>query len=176
MSVSVGIASVPNEVAILIDSILITSALPKDIIPLSISDCEVTCNVSSLFNVLIFDPATDLSIVAKIFILCPAKLAPKSNVKVFPEGEPASTNIGSPSWLFPVILKISPDVPVVPAPVVIIETAKSLCNNALNVSLVPAVIVASPFDDNVWVNCLLTLKLVSVIPELPVVFNVFIVS
>ena len=41
-----------------------------------------------------------------------------------------------------------------------------------NVSFVPAEIVASPFDDNVAVNCLLTWKLVSVWLELVSVFNV----
>jgi hypothetical protein len=75
-----------------------------------------------------------------------------------------------------VILKTSPATPEPPEPTDIIETAKSPCSKALNVSFVPAVIVASPFDDNVLVNCLLTLKLVSVIPELPVVFKVLIVS
>ena len=57
-----------------------------------------------------------------------------------------------------------------PEPVAIIETEKSFSNKAANVSLVPAVIVASPFDDNVCTKCLLTLKFVSVIPEFIVVF------
>ena len=59
-----------------------------------------------------------------------------------------------------------------PAPAVIIETEKLSLANDEKVSFVPAVIVASPFEDNVAVKCLLTLKLVSVRPEFAVVFNV----
>ena len=76
----------------------------------------------------------------------------------------------------PVKLNTSPAAPVPPEPVVIIETEKSFSTNELNVSFVPAVILTSPFDDKVPVKCLLTLKLVSVIPELSVVFKVLIVS
>ena len=53
-----------------------------------------------------------------------------------------------------------------------IETEKLSLANDEKVSFVPAVIVASPFEDNVAVKCLLTLKLVSVRPEFAVVFNV----
>ena len=77
--------------------------------------------------------------------------------------------------MFPDKLNTSPTAPVPPEPVVIIDTEKSLSNKAVNVSFVPAVMVASPFDDKVWVKFLLTAKLVSVIPELAVVFNVLIV-
>ena len=76
----------------------------------------------------------------------------------------------------PLKLNTSPTSPEEPAPVDIIETEKSFSNKLANVSLVPAVIVASPFDDNVCTKCLLTLKFVSVIPELISVFNVLIVS
>ena len=115
-------------------------------------------------------------IVANIFTLCPWKLAPISINNVLPDGEPDNVNIGSPSWLLPLKLNTSPTPPEEPAPVDIIETEKSFSNKAANVSLVPAVIVASPFDDNVCTKCLLTLKFVSVIPELISVFNVLIVS
>ena len=50
---------------------------------------------------------------------------------------------------------------------------KSSLAKEVNVSFVPAVIVTSPFDDNVPVKFLLTLKLVSVAPLFAVVFNVF---
>jgi hypothetical protein len=59
--------------------------------------------------------------------------------------------------------------------VVIIETVKSSSACDTKVSFVPAVIVASPFDDNVETNCLLTLKFVSVAPLFASVFNVLIV-
>ena len=60
-------------------------------------DCEETATVEELFNVFVFEPATDLDIVANIFTLCPEKLAPKSNVNVLPFGEPPNEKIGSPS-------------------------------------------------------------------------------
>ena len=59
-----------------------------------------------------------------------------------------------------------------PEPVVIIDTAKSSSACDTKVSFVPAVIVASPLDDNVETNCLLTLKFVSVAPLFASVFNV----
>ena len=111
-------------------------------------------------------------IVAKILILCPAKLEPKSNVKDLPDGEPPNVNIESPSWFDPVKLIKSPTAPVPPEPVVIIETEKSFSVRLVNVSFVPAEMVASPFDPNVVAKCLLTLKFVSLAPELAVVFNV----
>ena len=100
------------------------------------------------------------------------KFAPKSRFKVLPVGEPVRLNIVSPSWLLPDKFKVSPTPPVPPEPVVIIDTEKSLSAKEANVSFVPAVIVASPFDESVAVNCLLTLKFVSVCPEFAVVFNV----
>ena len=101
------------------------------------------------FNVFVLESAIVLVTVAKIFILCPAKLAPKSRFKVLPVGEPVKLNIVSPSWLLPVKFNVSPTAPVPPEPVVIIETEKSLLEFEANVSFVPADIVASPFDDNV---------------------------
>ena len=70
-------------------------------------------------------------------------------------------------------LNTSPTAPEVPAPNDIIETVKSNSASELNVSFVPAVIVTSPFEDNVPVKFLLTEKLVSVIPEFVAVFKVF---
>ena len=64
--------------------------------------------------------------------------------------------------MLPDKLKVSPTEPVPPEPVDIMDTAKSSFARAPNISFVPAVIVASPFEDSVAVNCLLTLKLVSV--------------
>ena len=58
------------------------------------------------FKVLVFEPATVLCTVAKIFTLCPWKLAPKSSVKVLPVGEPPKENIASPSWLLPDKFKV----------------------------------------------------------------------
>ena len=51
-------------------------------IPLSIVDWEETATVWFEFNVFVFESATVLVTVAKILILCPAKLAPKSKFKV----------------------------------------------------------------------------------------------
>jgi hypothetical protein len=90
------------------------------------------------------------------------KLAPKSKVKVLPTGEPPKLNIESPSWFEPDKFKTSPTAPVPPEPVTIIETVKSPLDNEANVSFVPAEIVISPLDDKSPLNCLLTLKFVSV--------------
>ena len=78
--------------------------------------------------------------------------------------------------MLPLKLNTSPTAPVPPEPVVIIETEKSFSVKEANVSLVPAVIVSSPFEDSVIIKCLLTEKFVSVIPEFAVVFKVLIVS
>ena len=125
------------------------SALPKPITPLSIIVCDDILTVEAEFKVLVFESATVLLTVAKILILCPAKLAPKSKFKVLPVGEPVKLNIVSPSWLLPDKLKVSPTAPVPPEPVVIIDTEKSSFAKEANVSFVPAEMVASPFDDNV---------------------------
>ena len=75
----------------------------------------------------------------------------------------------------PVTLKTSPATPVdEPPPAVITETIVSASAAETNVSFVPAVNVTSPSEDNVPVNCLLTLKLVSDTSELAVVSNVLI--
>ena len=94
-------------------------------------------------------------------------------LRVLPVGEPPKLNIVSPSWLLPDKFKVSPTAPVPPEPVDITDTAKSLFDNEEKVSLVPAEIVISPFDDKSPLNCLLTLKLVSVCPAFVVVFSVF---
>ena len=54
--------------------------------------------------------------------MCPAKLAPKSNVKVLPDGEPANANMTCDSWLLPAKLNTSPTAPVPPEPVAVIVT------------------------------------------------------
>ena len=48
------------------------SALPKGIIPLSITDWVDTAKLELEFKVFVFSPATDLLTVAKIFTLWPA--------------------------------------------------------------------------------------------------------
>ena len=78
--------------------------------------------------------------------------------------------------MFPCKDKKSPTAPDPPEPVDIIETEKSESNKEANVSSVPAEIVSSPFPVNVFTNCLLTLRFVSLAPELEVVFNVLTVS
>jgi len=152
------------------------SALPKPIVPLSIVAWVEIATVEPLFKAFVFEPATVLTIVAKIFNLCPWKLAPKSTVSVLPVGEPPNVKIESPSWLFPPKFNTSPTAPVPPAPVVITVAVKSSLAKEANVSFVPAVIVTSPFDDNVPVKFLLTLKLVSVASLFAVVFKVLIVT
>ena len=77
--------------------------------------------------------------------------------------------------MLPDVFNTSPTAPVLPAPTVIIDTEKSSSACEVNTSFVPAVIVTSPFDDNVPVKFLLTVKLVSVVPPFAVVFNVLIV-
>ena len=62
-----------------------------------------------------------------------------------------------------------------PEPVDTTETIKSTSATPLNVSLDEHVIVISPADDKVPVNCLLTFTVVSTTPELAVVFNVLVV-
>ena len=149
------------------------SALPKPTTPLSIIVWEEILTVELAFNVLVFESAIVLLTVANIFTVWPAKLAPKSKLSVLPVGEPCKLNIASPSWLLPDKFKVSPTAPVPPPPVAIIDTAKSLFDNEAKVSFVPAEIVISPFDDKSPLNCLLTLKFVSVWPEFVAVFNVF---
>ena len=152
------------------------SALPKPIVPLSIVAWVTTAKVVFIFKDFVFEPATERLTVPKTLTLCPAKLVPKSNVKVLPVGEPPKVNIICDWWLSPLKLNTSPTAPVLPPPTVIIETEKSFSAKPENVSFVPAVIEASPFPDNVAVKCLLIEKFVSVIPEFKVVFNVLIVS
>ena len=152
------------------------SALPKPIVPFSIIAWLSTAKDILEFKDFVFEPATERLIVPKILTLCPAKSVPKFNVKVLPVGEPAKVNIVCAKWLLPVKLNTSPTEPVLPPPVVIIETEKSDSAKPANVSFVPAVIEASPLPDNVAVKCLLIAKFVSVIPEFKVVFNVLIVS
>ena len=152
--------------------ILNISALARPITPLSIIDCDDMFSVDPVFKVFVLEPATALLIVAVIFTLWPAKLAPKSSVNVLPVGDPPNVNIAEPSWLLPEVFKLSPTLPVLPEPVVIIDTAKSSSACDTKVSFVPAVIVASPLDDKVETNCLLTLKFVSVAPLFAVVFSV----
>ena len=140
--------------------------------PDSIIDWVEILTVESVFAVFVFAPATVLLTVAVILTLCPEKFAPKSKVAVLPVGEPPNVKIASLSWLLPVVFKVSPTAPVLPAPVVIIDIAKSSSSWAVKISFVPAVIDKSPFDDNVPVNCRLTVKLVSVKFELLAVNNV----
>ena len=144
--------------------------------PLSIIVWLDIAFVLSEFRVFVLEGATALETVAKILTLCPLKLAPKSRVNVLPVGEPDNVKIASPSWLLPDKFKTSPTEPVPPEPVDIIVTEKSSVFNEANVSFVPDVIDISPFDDNVPVKFLLTLKLVSVTKLLLVVFSVLIVS
>ena len=72
------------------------SALPKPIIPLSIIVWDDMFTVELEFNVFVFESATVLLIVAKILTVWPAKLAPKSMLRVLPVGEPPKLNIASP--------------------------------------------------------------------------------
>ena len=148
------------------------SALPNPTIPLSMVVCDEILTVVLAFNVFVFESAIVLLNVANIFTVWPAKLAPKSKLRVLPVGEPPKLNIASPSWLLPDKFKVSPTAPVPPEPVDITDTEKSLRDNEANVSFVPAEIVISPFDDKSPLNCLLTLKFVSVWPAFVVVFNV----
>ena len=62
------------------------------------------------FNVLVFEPATERTTVANIFILALEYAAPKSSVNVLPVGEPPNVKIGFPLPLLPVILNTSPAV------------------------------------------------------------------
>ena len=124
-----------------------------------------------MFNVFVFEPATERVTVANILILALEKFEPKSNVKVLPVGEPPNVKIGLLAWLLPDKLKTSPEIP---EPLLdISDTTKSFSAKLENTSFVPAVIVAEP-EERVAVKCRLTLKLVSVIPELEVVFKVLI--
>ena len=132
---------------------------------------EILTVVSSIAD-FVFEPATVLASVANILTLCPAKSAPKSKVKDFPEGEPPNTKIGSLSWLLPLVFNVSPTAPEPPPPVDIIDIEKSPSSWEAKISFVPAVIDKSPFEDNVPVNCRLTLKLVSVKFEFDIVFKV----
>jgi len=152
------------------------SALPNPIVPLSIVACVDTAKVDPLLKVFDLESATDLVTVAKISTVWLAKLAPKSSFSDLPVGEPCSVNIASPSWLLPVNESTSPTAPVPPLPVALIVTVKSFSAKPLNTSSVPAVIVSSPFDVNVFTKFLLTLKFVSDEPPLAVVFKVLIVS
>ena len=141
--------------------------------PLAVANASVViCFVWPVLNVFVFDDTTLLVIVASIFTTCEAKFAPKSNFKVVVDG---AENITEPSWLLPVILNTSPAAPEPPEPVDTIETMKSFSATPLNVSLDEQVIVISPSDDNVPVNCLLIFSDVSTTPELAVVFKVLVV-
>ena len=131
-----------------------TSALPRPIVPDSISVWLVFWIVEPFVKVFVLEPSVLLN-VASILTLWPLKFAPKSSFSEAPVGEPVNSNIASPSWLLPVKFNTSPTAPVPPEPVVIIVTVKSSLESEENVSSVPALIVPSPLDDNVETNCLL---------------------
>ena len=148
---------------------LCTSAFPKLTVFVVSSASVSIVTVSLVVFVFVFALTTEAEIVARTFNLLPLNVLPKSIVSVLPVGDPPRDHNRQNLKEF-ITSPTSPSVAL--PPFAITETVTSASECAVNTSFVPVTLVLQYQNLKGVTNCLLILKLVSLMLLLSAVNNV----